>query len=166
MSAEITGQISNNPAGWIFFDAECRFCVAHRRRWGAVFERRGFIWLALQTPGTAERLGITESQLQAEMWVQLTDGRKYSGVNAWGLLMRHVWWLWLLGLVIALPGFNGAAQAGYRWIARRRHCLGGVCRIPSHHKTTPHPREIRLVVGLLGFVAVSLAAPGLGMGLG
>ena len=49
---------SDMPAGWIFFDAECRFCVASRRRWGRIFERRGFVWVPLQTPGTAERLGV------------------------------------------------------------------------------------------------------------
>jgi predicted DCC family thiol-disulfide oxidoreductase YuxK len=132
MNTESTDKNAGAPAGGIYFDAACRFCVTHRRRWGPVFERRGFVWLPLQTPGAAARLGITEAQLQAEMWLQLADGRNYSGVNAWSALMRRVWWLWPLGLLLAAPGFNAAARALYRWIAQRRHCLGGTCRIGSH----------------------------------
>jgi predicted DCC family thiol-disulfide oxidoreductase YuxK len=128
---DITDKKIMRPAGGIFFDAECRFCVGSRQRWGLIFERRGFVWLPLQTPGTADRLGITESQLHAEMWLQLADGRNYSGVNAWSVLMRRVWWLWPLGAMLALPGFNAIGRAGYCWIAAHRHCLGGACSIPK-----------------------------------
>ena len=92
--------------------------------------------MPLQTPGTAERLGITESQLQAEMWLQLADGRKFSGVNAWSVQMRRVWWLWPVGVLLALPAFNAIGRALYRWIAKHRHCMGGACTIlrqaPTH----------------------------------
>ena len=133
MNTEITDNKADKPIGWIYFDAECRFCVAHRDRWGSIFERRGFVWLALQTPGAAERLGITESQLHSEMWLQLADDRKFGGVNAWSVQMRRVWWLWPLGFLLALPGFNVAGRTLYRWIAARRHCLGGACRIPRRN---------------------------------
>jgi predicted DCC family thiol-disulfide oxidoreductase YuxK len=147
MTTEMSDNKANKPAGWIYLDAECRFCVAHRRRWGQVFERRGFVWLPLQTPGTAERLGITDQHLRAEMWLQLADGRTFSGVNAWNALLRRVWWLWPLGFALALPGFNTAARALYRWVAKNRHCLGGACTIHSHGNATPPRREIRLVAG-------------------
>ena len=130
MHTEITDDPVARRAGWIYFDADCRFCVGHRQRWGRIFERRGFVWLPLQTPGTAERLGITEAQLRAEMWLQLADGRKFSGVNAWSVQMRRVWWLWPVGIVLALPGFNAMGRALYRWIAKHRHCIGGACTIP------------------------------------
>ena len=135
MNTEITDNKARTPTGWIFFDAECRFCVGHRRRWGHIFERRGFVWLPLQTPGTAEQLGITDEQLRAEMWLQLADGRKFRGVKAWSAQMRHLWWLWPLGVLLALPGFNGVAHLLYRWIAKNRQCLGGACAVPSHGKS-------------------------------
>ncbi len=135
MNTEITDNKTEKPAGWIFFDAECRFCVANRQRWGQVFERRGFVWLPLQTFGATERLGITDQELRAEMWLQLADRRKFGGVNAWAVLMRRVWWLWPLGFVLALPGCNAAGRGFYRWIAKHRQCLGGACAIPSHRKT-------------------------------
>ena len=134
MNTEISDNDVAIPAGWIFFDAECRFCIANRHRWGKVIERRGFVWLPLQTPGTAERLGITGLQLRKAMWLLLADGRKFSGVNTWITLMCRVWWLWPLGFVLALPGFNTIGRALYRWIAKNRQCLGGVCTIPSHQR--------------------------------
>ena len=132
MNGDIADRNTTNPTGVIFYDAECRFCVAQRRRWGRVFERRGCAWLPLQTPGAAERLGVTDQQLREEMWLQLADGRRFSGVNAWGALMRRVWWLWPLGMLLALPRFNAAGRVLYRWIAKNRHCLGGTCSIQSH----------------------------------
>jgi predicted DCC family thiol-disulfide oxidoreductase YuxK len=119
------------PAGWIYFDGDCGFCTAQRRRWGRVFERRGFVWLPLQNPGATQQLGVTETQLQAEMWVKLADSRTFSGVAAWSALMRRVWWLWPFGALMALPGCRVAGAALYRWIAKRRHCFGGVCTIPG-----------------------------------
>jgi predicted DCC family thiol-disulfide oxidoreductase YuxK len=134
-------------AGWIFFDGECGLCVANRRRWGPTFERRGFVWLPTQTSGAVERLGITDRQLREEMWLQLSDGRKLSGVNAWGALMRRVWWLWPMGFALALPGFNSIGRVLYRWVAKNRHCIGVTCSIHSHGKGTARPCEIRLVAG-------------------
>jgi predicted DCC family thiol-disulfide oxidoreductase YuxK len=131
MNTEITDNNAAKPTGWIFFDAECRFCVGNRRRWGPTFERRGFVWRPLQTPGVAERLGVADRQLREEMWLQLAAGRKFSGVNAWGALLRCVWWMWPVGFALALPGFNAAGRALYRWIARNRHCLGGACALPG-----------------------------------
>lgn len=132
MNIEITGKRHVNPAGWIFYDGECRLCVASRQRWGRLFESRGFIWLPLQTPGTAERLGVTPAQLMAEMWMLPASGRPAAGIDAWIGLMRCVWWLKPLALVISLPGIRRLARSGYRWLARNRHCIAGQCRIPEH----------------------------------
>jgi len=130
MNTEMSDTTGNPPAGWIFFDADCRFCVANRRRWGRIFERRGFVWLPLQTPGAAERLGVVPERLMAELWVLPTGAAAQSGVDAWIELMRHVWWLKSLAPVLGLPGLKGLAQRVYRWIARHRHCIGGMCRLP------------------------------------
>lgn len=128
-----------NPrvCGWVFYDAECRFCVAGMKRWGGVFARRGFVWLPLQTPGAAQRLGVTEEQLLAEMWLQRADGRVFSGVDAWSAMMRRVWWLWPLGVLLVLPGLRWCGAQCYRWIARNRRCLGGTCKIHTHLPVQP-----------------------------
>jgi predicted DCC family thiol-disulfide oxidoreductase YuxK len=135
---EITDYKATTQPGWIFFDAECRFCVAGRRRWGRIFERRGYTWLPLQTPGTAERLGVTHDQLMTEMWVLTTDSRAVNGVDAWIELMRHVWWLWPLAMLLNLPGIKSVGQVVYRWVARNRYCIVGRCDVPSGSKHNSH----------------------------
>jgi predicted DCC family thiol-disulfide oxidoreductase YuxK len=138
MTTEITDPTARPPAGWIYFDAECQFCAASRRRWGRLFERRGFLWLPLQTPGTAERLGVAPELLMAEMWLSPAGAPALSGVNAWIGLMRHLWWLKPFAVVLGVPGLKRPARAVYRWIARHRHCLGGQCRIPPRQPRPPH----------------------------
>jgi predicted DCC family thiol-disulfide oxidoreductase YuxK len=136
VNTEITQRTdSASFRGWIFFDGECRFCRAGRRRWGKVFDRRGYIWLPLQTPGTAARLGVTQEQLMAEMWVLPADGHPLNGVSAWIELMRRVWWLSPLAFLLALPGVKSFGQMVYRWIARNRYCIGGACKLNQH---SPH----------------------------
>jgi predicted DCC family thiol-disulfide oxidoreductase YuxK len=138
--AEITDNKANTVAGWIFFDADCRFCVAGRHRWGQIFERRGFIWLPLQTPGTAERLNATSEQLMAEMWVLPAGAAPLHGVDAWIFLLRHAEWLRPLAALLDLPSFRSLAQIVYRWVARNRYCFAGHCCIPPR-KTHSHPRH-------------------------
>lgn len=127
--------------GWVFYDAECAFCVAWRTRWGPLFERRGFVWLPLQTPGAADRLGVNADQLFAELRLQLADGRVFSGVNSWSMLMRSVWWLWPLGRLMALPGFIAITRALYQWIARNRRHFPGRCGCCSPLSVQPSVRR-------------------------
>jgi predicted DCC family thiol-disulfide oxidoreductase YuxK len=138
MNTEITDNKANRPIGWIFFDAECRFCVAGRRRWGRIFERRGFVWLPMQTPGTAERLEVTPERLITEMWVLPAGAAPLNGVDAWIRLMRHVWWLKTFAVMLSLPGIRRLAQAVYRWIARNRYCIAGRCRILPRQPRNRH----------------------------
>jgi len=138
MRAAILADEATKPTGWIFFDAECRFCAASRRRWGRVFERRGFLWLPMQTPGTAERLGIAPELLMAEMWVLPAGASPLHGIGAWIGLMKHVWWLKPFAIVLDLPGIRSLAQTTYRWIARNRYCIAGRC-----HLSPPPPRGHR-----------------------
>ena len=127
--------------GWVFYDAECRFCVAGMQRWGGLFARRSFQWLPLQTPGAAARLGVTEERLLEEMWLQLADGRVVSGVNSWSVLMRTVWWMWPLGALLDVPGFYAVGHVVYRWVARNRRCFGGSCKIHSHERIQPRDED-------------------------
>lgn len=141
MNTEITDNNASTPAGWVFFDAECRFCVRGVKRWSPLFSRRGYIWQPLQTPGAAQRLGVGETELRAEMKLLTADAKTLGGVDAWACLFRSVWWLWPVGALLALPGMREAGALVYRWIARHRHCLGGSCswhgpRTHAHRHTT------------------------------
>jgi len=138
VNTEITDYKAGSPSGWIFFDAECRFCVAGRRRWGKLFERRGYVWLPLQTPGTALQLGVTEEQLMAEMWVLPAGGRPVNGVAAWIELMRHVWWLWPVSVIVGFPVTRWLTRLCYQWIASHRRCFAGAVEMSKrgseHHR--------------------------------
>jgi len=138
VTTKVTGMTGSR--GWVFYDAECRFCVAGMQRWGGLFARHGFRWLPLQTPGTAARLGFTEAELQEEMKLLLADGRIFGGVDAWAMLFRAVWWLWPVGALLAVPGLRWCGARVYAWVARNRHCFGGSCALhppgPGHHRHT------------------------------
>jgi predicted DCC family thiol-disulfide oxidoreductase YuxK len=140
MNTEMTENDNAAPAGWIFFDANCPLCAAGRRSCGPLFERRGFVWLPMQTPGSAERLGITPERLNAEMWVLPAGAPPQNGVDAWIGLMRHVWWLKPLAGLLGLPGIKRLAQAVYGWIARHRYRLARLCRIGPRQPRKP-PRH-------------------------
>jgi predicted DCC family thiol-disulfide oxidoreductase YuxK len=124
--------------GLVFYDADCPLCQAGVKRLGQTFTRRGFEWQPLQTPGLADRLGLSGTALQDEMKLQLADGRVVGGVDAWVCLFRSVWWLWPVGAVLSLPGFHVLGQFGYRWVAQNRHCLGGKCAASQHGR----PRRV------------------------
>ncbi len=138
MNTEITENIAEGSAGWIFYDAECRACVLGRRRWGRTFERRGFVWLPLQTPGIAERLGVTPELLMAKMWVLPAGAPPLNGVDAWVELVRHVWWLKPLAWTIDLPGLKRLVRAVYRLVARNRYCIAGRCCVTAPQVPKPH----------------------------
>jgi predicted DCC family thiol-disulfide oxidoreductase YuxK len=123
--------------GWVFYDAECGLCTRGAARYVRWFGQRGFAWVPLQTPGTAERLGVTETALRETMHVQLPDGAVLRGVAAWGALLRAVGWLRPLALLLSLPLVRPAAERAYAWIAARRHRFGAPCPLPSPSSKKP-----------------------------
>ena len=132
--SETTG--NSGPRGSIFYDAECPLCRAGQRALGIVFTRRGFEWVPLQTPGTAERLRISEAALREEMKLLLPDHRVVGGMDSWVHLLRAVWWLWPVGALLSMPGLRALGRACYRWVANHRYCLFGRCRSEGHVRRT------------------------------
>lgn len=141
MNAEITDKTAK-PAptiqGWVFIDASCPLCTAAVRRWGAVWERRGFQFVALQADWARARLGPRPGELPAEMKLLLADGRLLGGWDAVIHLGRAVWWLWPVATAAGLPGINALGWRAYRWLAANRHCLGGACAWSSAKPRRPH----------------------------
>jgi len=125
--------------GWVFYDGECPVCAGSVARFGGIFSRRGFVWLPLQTPGAAARLGMSEAALREEMKLLRADGPVCGGADALAALLRAVWWLCPLGVLMAVPGLRHLARLGYRWLARNRYCFSGTCQLnhsPIHHHRT------------------------------
>jgi predicted DCC family thiol-disulfide oxidoreductase YuxK len=116
--------------GLIFYDADCLWCARSAARAKRLLERRGFRLLPLQTPGTAELLGVTTDALLARMHLLTADGRRFAGADAFVEVARHVRWAWPFVAVTRLPAVLPLLRRGYDWIAASRYCLGGTCRVP------------------------------------
>jgi len=100
-----------------------------RNRSGRLFVSRGFRWVPLQTPGAAERLGVSETAFETRMHLLTADGEVRHNADAFGVLCRSVWWLWPLGMLLLVPGFRELGRFAYDTLARNRYCLGGKCRL-------------------------------------
>ena len=116
---------------WIFFDASCPFCTRLASRADRLLTGHGFRFLPLQTPGTAERLGVAAKDLLAEMHLLTSSGQRLRGADAFLEVARHVWWARPIGSLARLPGALPLLRRLYAQLAAHRHCLGGRCLI--HH---------------------------------
>lgn len=70
-----------------------------------------------------QRLHLPMENLLDDLRVLTLDGQRYDGVDAYRLIMRHIWWLRPLGWLIGLPGMHQLAHLAYRRIVRKRHCI-------------------------------------------
>lgn len=127
MNTETTG--NNEAHGWVFYDADCALCTRSAARANGLLARLGFRLLPLQTPGTAERLGVTPKDLLARMHLLTADGRSFAGADALVEIARQVRWARPFVAATRLPAVLPLLRRGYDWIAANRHCIGGTCRV-------------------------------------
>jgi predicted DCC family thiol-disulfide oxidoreductase YuxK len=113
----------------IYYDDECPFCRGMLQRFGRTLARRRFTFVPLQAPGAARLLGVSDEHLLDEMRVRLDDGAVFGGATALLAIARRIWWAWPLWALSVLPGAMPVLNAGYRWIARNRHCLNSACEV-------------------------------------
>jgi hypothetical protein len=60
VNTETTDKQDSIPVqGWVGYDDDCGLCVGLLKRFGGPFERRGFVFVPLQNPWLAGRLGLT-----------------------------------------------------------------------------------------------------------
>ncbi len=116
-------------AGWICYDGDCAFCLRWLRRVERPLLRRGFGFVPLQTPWVKTRLNLPEAELLTEMRLLLPALRVLGGADAAAFLAKYIWWLWPLWFASKIPGAMIPLRAGYRVIARNRHCANGVCAV-------------------------------------
>ena len=121
----------------IYYDGTCGFCLATVRRVEPMLARRGFRLVPLQSPGTARLLGVSEDRLLDEMRVRLDDGSVFGGAAAVVEIARRIRWAWPLSALSRLPGAMTPMRAAYRWVARNRYCINGVCEVPRRAATRP-----------------------------
>jgi predicted DCC family thiol-disulfide oxidoreductase YuxK len=125
--SEYTDGKGRHARGWLFFDADCKFCT-RIARWVAPFmESRGMALAPLQDPRVGELLGLAHDDLMKEMQFLLSDGSRYGGADAAVELAREIWWAAPLVWISKIPGMMEILRKGYRWIAARRKCAAAQC---------------------------------------
>jgi predicted DCC family thiol-disulfide oxidoreductase YuxK len=133
LSSEYTDAKSRHARGWLFFDAECRFCTKIARLLAPILQRRGLAVAPLQDPRVAALLGLSHDQLMREIHLLMSDGQQYGGADAAVALARQIWWAQPVVWLAKIPGMPRLFRATYRIIAANRHCSATTCATPSHH---------------------------------
>ena len=122
LTSEFTDGKGRHARGWLFFDAECVFCMKIVRRLAPALAKRGFALAPLQDPRVGPLLGLSAAEVLMEMRLLLTNSRQFGGADAVVELAREIWWARPLAWLSALPGMRELLRSAYRWIAVRRKC--------------------------------------------
>jgi predicted DCC family thiol-disulfide oxidoreductase YuxK len=122
LASEYTDGKGRHARGWLFFDAECRFCTRLARWLEPILARRGFAVAPLQDPRVGALLGMPRQESLRELRFLHSDGHHYGGANGILAVAREIWWAQPLMWVSKLPGIMNLLHAGYRWVAARRSC--------------------------------------------
>jgi len=127
LTSEFTEAKGRHARGWLFFDAECKFCTRIARWLAPILERRGLAVAPLQDPRVGALLGLSRFELMREMRFLLSDGSQSGGADAAVALAREIWWARPLVWISKIPRMMEALRSAYRWIASRRSCAATVC---------------------------------------
>src|SRR6202140_5956266 len=122
LASEFTDSKGRHARGWLFFDADCAFCVKIVRALASTLQKRGFALAPLQDPRVGALLGLSPSELLLEMRLLLSNGQQTGGADAALALAHEIWWARPVGWLSRLPGMMPALRSAYRWIAARRKC--------------------------------------------
>ena len=129
LTDEFTDGEGQTARGWLFFDAECRFCTRFARWLAPILRRRGFGVAALQDVRVGVLLGLPRSDLLKELRFLVNDGSQSGGAGAVLAVAREIWWARPLVWISGLPGASGLLHRGYAWIAGRRKCAAAECSL-------------------------------------
>jgi predicted DCC family thiol-disulfide oxidoreductase YuxK len=129
LASEYTDGKGKHAQGWLFFHAECGFCIRIARWLAPILERRGFGVAPLQDPRVGALLGMTRHELLLELRFLLSDGRQFGGADAVLEVAREIWWGRPVVWLAKLPGMLPLLHAGYWWVAARRSCSASACAV-------------------------------------
>ncbi|WKE66404.1 DUF393 domain-containing protein [Gallaecimonas kandeliae] len=110
----------------VYYDGACPLCRADKARFERWAPRAPVTWFDIT--GQEEALsaeGVDPGLALRSLHVRMPDGLLHQGMDAYALLMRHVWWLRPLGWLITLPGIKPLLTAWYRRWVDRRLCRQG-----------------------------------------
>jgi predicted DCC family thiol-disulfide oxidoreductase YuxK len=129
LANEYTDVKSRHARGWLFFDAECKFCIRIARWIAPILAHRGMAVAPLQDPRVGPLLGLGDDELLKELRFLWSDGTQYGGADAIVAVAREIWWAQPLAWFSKLPGAMNLLHTTYRWVAGQRSCAanGTIC---------------------------------------
>jgi predicted DCC family thiol-disulfide oxidoreductase YuxK len=131
LADEFTDRKGRQARGWLFFDAECRFCTRIARWIAPILLSRGLGVAPLQDPRVGALLGLKREESLTELRFLLSDGTNFGGARAVVAVAREIWWARPFVWFAVLPGMMPVLDAGYKWIAVRRGCVSQTCELRS-----------------------------------
>jgi predicted DCC family thiol-disulfide oxidoreductase YuxK len=138
LTSEFTDTKSRHARGWLFYDADCAFCIKIVRALATTLQKRGIALAPLQDPRVGALLGLSQSELLLEMRLLLSNGQQTGGADAAVALAPEIWWARPLVWLSKPPGMMQLLRRTYRWIAAHRQCSAAIsCGITQ----TPYPPE-------------------------
>jgi len=125
--------MNTEPTGTLFFDGACGMCtrsmnlLLRLNRTGRVQTE------TLQSPGTAERLGIAPtSLLDSVRWLD-SSGNVYSGAEAANAALSAAIGSRVPLAIYRIPAIRSAQEAIYRWVAANRYRFPGTTPYCESH---------------------------------
>jgi predicted DCC family thiol-disulfide oxidoreductase YuxK len=144
LTSEFTDSKSRHARGWLFFDADCSFCVKIVRAVAPALQKRNFALAPLQDPRVGALLGLSQTELLLEMRLLLSNGQQTGGADAAVALAHEIWWARPLVWLSKFPGMMQLLRRAYRWIAAQRKCsaTATTCAVANSaaHKSPAMPK--------------------------
>jgi predicted DCC family thiol-disulfide oxidoreductase YuxK len=137
LASEFTDGKGRHARGWLFFDADCAFCVKIVRWLAPTLQKRGFALGPLQDPRVSPLLGLSPAELFLEMRLLMSDGKQFGGADAAVALAREIWWARPLLWLSAIPGMMQLLRSAYRWIAANRKCAAATSCATAERSPSP-----------------------------
>ena len=124
---------AEHAAGTLFFDGACGMCT-RSRDFLLKFDRTGRLRTeTLQSPGTAERLGIEPaSLLDSVRWLD-PSGAVYSGAEAANAAVSAAVGTRIPLAIYRIPGIRSIEDAVYKWVAAHRYRFPGTTPYCESH---------------------------------
>jgi predicted DCC family thiol-disulfide oxidoreductase YuxK len=125
--------MKTEAAGTLFFDGACGMCTRSRDLL-LKMDRTGTLQTeALQSPGTAQRLGIAaHSLLESVRWLD-SSGAVYSGAEAANAAVSAAIGTRIPLVIYRIPGVGFIEEAIYRWVAANRYRFPGTTPYCESH---------------------------------
>ncbi len=119
--------------GVLFFDGACGMCTRSRDFLLRLNRTGNLRTEPLQSPGTAERLGVSPDRLMESIWWLDPSGTVYGGAEAANAAVAAALGIGLPLLVYRIPGMNRVQEAIYRWVADHRYRFPGTTPYCESH---------------------------------